>query len=54
MGEFAHWFVAEVWPNIVASVIWATPAFTINHVLLRRHITRTAQHSPQATKETTP
>lgn len=30
---------SPIWPNLIASVIWATPAFTIHHVLLRRHIT---------------
>lgn len=35
------WFVSSVWPNLVASIIWATPAFTAHHLLLRRHITKT-------------
>jgi len=26
--------------NIVASVVWVTPAFIAHHVLLKRHITR--------------
>ena len=49
-----HWFVAEVWPNIVASVLWSTPAFITSHLLLRRHITQTAQQTPQPTKENAP
>ena len=35
----AGWWSA-VWPNLAASVIWATPAFIGHHVLLRRHIDR--------------
>jgi hypothetical protein len=34
------WWVA-IWPNLAASVIWATPAFVAHHLLLRRHISRT-------------
>ncbi len=30
----------QVWPNLAASVIWATPAFITHHVLLRRHADR--------------
>jgi hypothetical protein len=33
------WFVAEVWPNLFASLLWAPLAFVGSHVLLRRHIT---------------
>jgi hypothetical protein len=29
-----------VWPNLVASVLWAAPAFTAHHLLIRRHTTR--------------
>jgi len=35
------WFVASVWPNIVASVLWGAPAFITHHKLMKRHITRT-------------
>lgn len=31
---------SAIWPNLAASVIWATPAFIAHHVLLRRHIDR--------------
>lgn len=31
---------AATWPNLLASVIWATPAFTAHHVLMRRHVDR--------------
>lgn len=47
----SHWFVTEVWPNLVASGIYDTPAFVVSHVLLRRHVTRTAAKSPAPTKE---
>jgi hypothetical protein len=30
-----------VYPNLIASALWATPAFIAQHLLLRRHITRT-------------
>jgi hypothetical protein len=33
-------FWGPVWPNLVASVLWAAPAFTAHHVLMRRHTTR--------------
>lgn len=49
-----HWFTAEVWPNIAASVIWAAPAFVVNHLLLRRHITNTAAQRPEQAKESAP
>jgi hypothetical protein len=47
-----HYFVTEVWPNLLASVIWATPAFIINHLLLRKHITRTAATQTPAPENT--
>jgi hypothetical protein len=31
---------SQVWPNLAASVIWATPAFVTHHVLVRRHLRR--------------
>lgn len=33
-------FWGPVWPNLVASVVWAVPGFTVHHVLMRRHTTR--------------
>lgn len=42
-----HWLATQVWPNVFASLIWATPAFVAQHVLLRRHITRTHQGGPR-------
>lgn len=35
------WFVSAVYPNLVASLLWAVPGFTVHHVLLKRHITKT-------------
>ena len=35
----------QIWPNLAASVILAPPAFTVHHVLMRRHITRTHDDS---------
>lgn len=29
-----------IWPNLIASVLWAVPGFTVHHVLMRRHTTR--------------
>lgn len=37
LGPFAWPGWLAVWPNIVASIIWATPAFVAHHLLLRRH-----------------
>jgi uncharacterized protein YigA (DUF484 family) len=41
------WFVTAVWPNIVASFLWAVPAFVIAHRQLvhrlHRHHERMAQ-----------
>ena len=37
------WFIVGVWPNLVASLIWATPAFTIHHVLMKKHIAKTVR-----------
>lgn len=50
--SLATWFDTEIWPNLVADAIYGTPAFLINHLLLRRHITRTAQASQDGTTET--
>lgn len=36
-----HWFVSAVYPNLVASLLWAVPGLVTHHVLMRRHITRT-------------
>jgi hypothetical protein len=30
----------SVYPNLIASLIWATPAFVTSHVLHRRHVDR--------------
>lgn len=38
-GHIAAWW-SQLWPNLLASVLWAAPGFTINHILLRRHHTR--------------
>lgn len=39
----------QVWPNLVASVIWATPAFITHHLLVRRHLRRI--HDAVSTRE---
>lgn len=51
-----HWFDSEVWPNLVANVVWGAPAFVTSHLLLRRHITRTAQQpgAPEQTEVAAP
>lgn len=46
----ASWWTA-IWPNLVASVIWSTPAFIAHHVLVRRHIDR--RHAQLAEHVTT-
>ena len=45
MGAWLWWAWLQIWPNLAASVIWAAPAFTVHHVLIRRHITRTYNNS---------
>lgn len=35
----AGWWTA-IWPNLAASVIWATPAFVLHHKWLKRHVDR--------------
>lgn len=42
MRTLLGWWSA-LWPNLAASVIWATPAFVAHHRLIRRHIDR--QHA---------
>jgi len=38
---------SQVWPNLLASLLWAVPGFTVHHLLLVRHITRrTARPRP--------
>lgn len=39
MTLLAGWWTA-IWPNLVASLIWAPLAFGAHHVLVRRHITK--------------
>ncbi|MDB5911100.1 MAG: hypothetical protein JWP34_5217 [Massilia sp.] len=34
---------AAVWPNLLASALWGAPAFTVHHVLMRRHVDRQHQ-----------
>jgi hypothetical protein len=33
----AGWWSA-IWPNLAASVIWATPTFLLHHRALKRHV----------------
>lgn len=33
-------FWSQVWPNLAASVIWATPLFVVHHVRLMTHLDR--------------
>lgn len=46
-----------VWPNLLASMIWAAPAFTTHHLLIRRHIDkqhrRLSRHIEQVASQTT-
>lgn len=41
-----HWFVTEVWPNVFAWALTTAPGFVVSHLLLRRHITKTAAQQP--------
>ena len=36
---------AQVWPNLIASALWATPAFTTHHLLMKRHINQRHQET---------
>lgn len=48
LGQLAWPGWAQVYPNILASIIWATPAFLTHHLLLRRHHRRLLdQHAAQ-------
>jgi hypothetical protein len=41
MRYLAAWFVAAVWPNLVASAIWGLPAgmgFVWHHRRIKQHI----------------
>lgn len=49
-AQIAQWWTA-LWPNLVASALWALPGFTINHLLLRRHHQRTADQQTQQIKD---
>jgi hypothetical protein len=42
MGIWQHVFPPfdAWWPNIIASVVWATPAFVISHAVHKRHADR--------------
>lgn len=37
---FFGWPGGGVWSNLAASALWAPAAFTVHHVLMRRHTTR--------------
>ncbi len=39
---------AAVWPNLLASAIWATPAFVTHHLLVRRSLDRHHQQLRQS------
>lgn len=38
---FFSWPDGGVWANLLAAGLWALPAFTTHHVLMRRHHTKT-------------
>lgn len=51
INQFVTWWT-QLWPNIVADLLWALPGFTINHILLRRHHTTVVhQETARQTKE---
>jgi hypothetical protein len=52
MGHLLAGWWAAIWPNLAASLIWAAPAFTTHHVLIRRHITRTLTPAGRPTDAT--
>jgi hypothetical protein len=37
------WPDGGVWSNLAAAVLWATPAFTVHHRLMRRHQSTTVR-----------
>ena len=37
----------QIWPNLAASLIWALPAFTAQHIALRRHVDRRHEETQQ-------
>lgn len=37
-AQITAWW-GQLWPNLLASVLWGAPGFTIHHVLTRRHVT---------------
>lgn len=37
VSVFFGWPSGGVWSNLVAALLWGTPAFIGQHVLLRRH-----------------
>lgn len=39
MAHIWTWFVAQVWPNLFASILWAPLAFAVQHILLKGHFT---------------
>lgn len=45
MRAFLTWFDRDawgpLWPNLVANLMWVSPAFVLHHLLIRRHIIAT-------------
>lgn len=39
MGAWLWWAWLQIWPNLVANVIWVPLAWA-HHMLMKRHITR--------------
>jgi hypothetical protein len=48
----AYGWWLQIWPNLAASVIWATPTFFLHHRLLRRHINRQHEQTQQHISDT--
>ncbi len=48
--SFFDWPSGGVWSNLLASLMWAAPAFTTHHVLMRRHTSREIDRQTQEIK----
>jgi len=48
-AHIAAWWT-QLWPNLIASLLWAAPGFTVHHLLMRRHVsTETAKQTKAIT-----
>lgn len=43
LSSFFSWPDGGVWANLLASLLWGTPAFVVHHKLMRRHHEKTVR-----------